>query len=195
MSERHQDDAKASVAVPELAALLTQKEWRLSASKVGGKPVTGEIVATATERASLAKALELLSVDELIASYKAKATGRDRYALQGRLTANVTQACVVSGRPVEATIDEDFAVDLWPAEDIAAVGGEAETLDPFSADPPEPLDGDNIDIGSIVYQCFAVALDPYPRHPDSSDATAAIAEVSTNPPSPFAVLEGLKQRK
>ena len=139
MSERHQDDAKATPAVPELAALLTQKDWRLSASKVGGKPVTGEIVATATERASLAKALDLLSVDELSATYKARATGRHRYALQGRLTAKVTQACVVSGRAVEATIDEDYAVDLWPAEEIAAIGGDAETLDPFSADPPEPL--------------------------------------------------------
>jgi uncharacterized metal-binding protein YceD (DUF177 family) len=176
---------------PEISELLTQKSWRLAAGKVGGKPVTGEIVATERERQALAEVLELVSVDALVARFKVRIAGRNRFHLSGDVRGAVTQSCIVSGRPVAGTIDEAFHVDVWPADEI---GTEEETLDPFSADPPEPLVNDEIDIGSVVYQTFAVALDPYPRHPDAKDGVD-VATVEERPPSPFAALEALKKKR
>ena len=69
-------------------------------------------------------------------------------------------------------------------------------IDPDGPDLPESFTGDTIDIGAVVAEIVAMALDPYPRKPDvefgghiEGDAT------DEKKPSPFAVLKNLKLEK
>lgn len=72
-------------------------------------------------------------------------------------------------------------------------------IDADADDPPEPLDSGGIDLGELAVQELAVALDPYPRHPDAGPAVS-VGEASPVPgigrpagrPHPFAVLGTLK---
>jgi uncharacterized metal-binding protein YceD (DUF177 family) len=80
--------------------------------------------------------------------------------LEGRLEAVVTQACVVSLAPVPATLAVDFR-RLFVAAAALPAAREV-VVDPL-ADEPEPLPGRAIDLGEIVAEELALALDPYPR--------------------------------
>jgi hypothetical protein len=53
-------------------------------------------------------------------------------------------------------------------------------IDPL-ADEPEPLEGDRIDLGEIVAEELALAIDPYPRAPGAELAAAAPAAGDTEP--------------
>jgi uncharacterized metal-binding protein YceD (DUF177 family) len=70
-------------------------------------------------------------------------------------------------------------------------GGEL-TLDLEAPDPPDLLEGEEIDVEAYVVEHLALAIDPFPRKPgvefEYMDKDAA--EVS-----PFAVLKNLQTRK
>ena len=63
-------------------------------------------------------------------------------------------------------------------------------IDPEADDPPEPLGDGLVDVGEIVTQQLALALDPYPRAPGSE--LPAEAAPATPAESPFRALAALK---
>jgi len=151
------------------------------------------VVASATECAALAARFELVALTRLDATVRLRRARAGRYIeVEVALAAAVVQSCVVTLDPVPAAIDERFAVLLGP------IGDDAAGSDPTDAgsdlivdlDAPEPLDGDDVDIGEMVAQQLSLALDPYPR---SAEAEAAVAETAGDgapepAENPFAVL-------
>ncbi len=137
--------------------------------------VEHSITADAAERAALAARFELLGLDDLSARLAAdRVPDSSLVRITGVLHAEAVQRCVVTLEPIAARIDEPIDV-LYGPED-----GSAEIADtPFEeATPPEPFDGDMIDIGELVAQQLALALDPYPR---KSDAVAVEIKGSEGP--------------
>ena len=154
--------------------------------------LTETVVATAAERAALAQRFGLIEVGKLEATVRLRRARAGRYVeIEAGLAAAVVQSCVVTLDPVPAAIDDRFTLLLGP------IGGAAAPDDADAAgalivdlDAPEPLDGDDVDIGELVAQQLALALDPYPRSPEA-DATVAQAAAAEPGPgeSPFAVLQ------
>jgi len=146
-----------------------------------------EIVATEAERAALARRLGLVALDRLSArlSWRREASGI--ICLEGELEAEVAQSCVVTLEPVAARVADRFMRHFVqgdvPAEDEVVI-------DPEADDPAEPLGDGLVDAGEIVTQQLALALDPYPRAPDSE--LPAEATRATPAESPFQVLAALK---
>jgi len=146
-----------------------------------------EIVATEAERAALARRLGLVALDRLSArlSWRREASGI--ICLEGELEAEVAQSCVVTLEPVAARVADRFMRHFVqgdvPAEDEVVI-------DPEADDPAEPLGDGLVDAGEIVTQQLALALDPYPRAPDSE--LPAEATRATPAESPFQVLSALK---
>ena len=71
-------------------------------------------------------------------------------------------------------------------------------IDPESEDPPEPLEGGALDLGELVSEELALALDPYPRKPGVAPVDLSFGapeEESDEEDSPFAALAALKGRK
>ena len=181
--------AGEAVALP-----LRGRNWQLSIGKIGPKATRMDVEASEADRKAVIATLELLGLPRLFVAYDVRSIAGGHYRLQGRVVADVVQACVSTGEPVDEHIDAPFDVEFWPAEEIGVGGKNEETLDPYSGDPPEPLDDDIIDAGRIAYETLAISIEPFPRHPDAGEPadygdTGKIVALS-----PFSALRKLKDK-
>ncbi len=145
------------------------------------------IEADAAERAALARRFGLIAIDRLEARAEVRATAGAVLAT-GRLTAAVTQACVASGEPVPAAIDEPFDLRFVPEggsadEEIELEEGDLDVIG---------YEGSAIDLGEAAAQTLALALDPFPRAPNAEDVLRAAGVVDETEVGPFSALKGLK---
>lgn len=168
--------------------------WTVSVLAVPEAGLTTRREATEQDLSELARALDLPSCERLAARYSVHAIGQGRFRVAGELSAALTQRCVVSLEPVPATVEEHFDEEFWPAAAIDPDPGEREH-EALAHVEPEPIVDGQLDIGRLVYETVAAALDPYPRHP--SVGTEWSGEASAGPDaaksSPFAALARLKR--
>ena len=150
-----------------------------------------DLTADEGERAAVAKRLDLLSLDRFEAHVMLHRDGKT-VTCEGRVKAQLKQACIASGDPVLAAIDERFALRFVPAPTIDAPEAELE-LDEDSLDTMFH-DGQAIDLGEAIADTLALALDPYPRGPDADAALRAAGVMSEAEAGPFAALAKLKSR-
>jgi uncharacterized metal-binding protein YceD (DUF177 family) len=145
----------------------------VSASRLGfNKPAVYNLTANESERAALAKRFDLVSLDRFVATVTLKREPGDAVRLDGRIEADLVQACVVTTEPVPDHIIDLFTLIYRPDIDEA-------TADQMALDNPEdeiiePLIGDSIDIGEAVAQQLSVAMDPYPRAVGAQSSAAAM---------------------
>ncbi len=139
------------------------------------------IEASADECAAIARRLDILAVKTLVAALTAVREDSGDISVYGSVSADVEQACVVSLEPVA----EQVKVDISQRFTVRADEEEGEDEDPF-----EPIVDDEIDIGEVIVQNLALALDPYPR------AAGAVFEPVDDdegvPSGPFAALAQLR---
>jgi len=162
---------------------------------LSGGPVDLEIDAAPAARAALAQRFGLLALDSLGARVRVSPDGLGM-RLEGRLIAKATQRCVATREPVAETVDETFTVLFLPDLDPGTASGE-EIVDVAAEEDVEPLVGDRVDVGEVVAQSFALALDPYPRSETApplgaAGATDPAQSEEDEPDSPFAVLKNLR---
>ena len=153
-----------------------------------------EISAEGDERRALAQRFDLLDLASLSAVLTLRpGPGRGAVLVQGRLEARVTQACVVTLAPVESRVSERFEA-AFSAEPIDE--SEEEELLDGEGELPEPLPPEGLDLGELVAQQLAIALDPYPRAGDADSALQEIVgrEEELHRRSPFEVLRSMKAR-
>lgn len=155
---------------------------------LGTREESAHVEADAEERRRLAGRFGLLSLDRLEADYRLIREG-DAVRATGRMMANVVQPCSVTGDPVPAVIDTDFAIRFTP-EAEAAPDDEVE----LAEDDCDIVfyEGGAIDLGEAAAQTLALALDPYPR---SAGAAAALREagvIGEGEAGPFGGLAALK---
>jgi uncharacterized protein len=117
--------------------------------------------------------------------------------LAGRLHANVTQTCVVSLDPVEASLDVPAEFEFWPTSLIEAF--ERSEEEPGSLgllDWPEAVVEGRIDLGPVIYETLATALEPYPKREGVSFnwSQDPAEEAGSTKSGPFAALAALKRR-
>lgn len=172
-------------------------EWR---ARTGDLPPTGrglEIDATAAERKMIAAAYGVRDIASFRAQLFLAPDERGGVRLSGRLQVALTQTCIVSLRPVRGRIDEEFERRYRPAGRFEAPpkakpGARKPKpeliVDLEEEEPPEPLTGETIDVAGMLLEEFALALDPYPRHPDAVLKRAAETGGQGREDSPFAVL-------
>jgi uncharacterized metal-binding protein YceD (DUF177 family) len=174
---------------------LTLLPRPIYAVAIGTSPQTRKIVTTVQERAAIAETLDLVDLATLDAQLELRRDGRGRIHVEGRVTADIVQSCVVSLEPVPQHIDEPIALVFIEADAVSAEArpGVEIRVDPAKEDPPEALTGSTLDLGPIVMEHFVLAIDPYPRA-----AGAEVPEIgergADSPESPFAVLAKLKEK-
>lgn len=165
--------------------------YRLAA--LSGEPLSVRIEAGPEERDALAVRFGLLALGSLAAEARLSRRG-DRVEADGRLTASVTQSCIATAEPVEATIEELFLVEFRPPPE--ARPDEEVELDEKELDVVF-YDAGGIDLGEAAAQTLALALDPYPRSPAAEaalrEAGVKSEEEARMEASPFAALKDLKK--
>jgi len=170
-------------------------DWTHAVGAIGDSGHREERRATPAERAAVAKALDILSCEDLLARYEIKPLGSGRFLLRGEVEADVTQACIVTLDPVPAHLADRFTVELRPEVEVTREddAGEREIL---GGEDIEPIQDGRIDAGRIVFEHISAVLDPYPRKPEAEfDWRDPKAEADAKAGGPFAALAKLKQPK
>ena len=176
---------------------------RIPIARIGAGGMEQVIEASGAECRALAERLQLPAVASLTCRFQLVAPLHGEIAAEAELRAEVTQVCVVSLEPFEATVAERFALRFVPAT-AAGAASEAADEDAIDLAAPDELAyaGDSIDIGEAAAEQLALALDPYPRMPGIAPdlALASEGEAADMPgetpgqPHPFAALARLRAR-
>ena len=184
----------AYAPVPEFSRAFTADQLTAQAGTV----LTGE--ADAAECAALAARFNLPAVRSVRFALQAEPTGAGGWRITGSVEAGLTQTCVVTLEPVETEVAEAVDRRFVPRDQLPPLppGAERE-LDAATADGPDGYD-DSIDLGEIAAEAVALAIDPYPRHPDAEFASLIASPAGAEPLTdeaarPFAGLAALKARQ
>lgn len=156
---------------------------------LGDAPRRVSIEADEGERAALARRFGLVAIGRLTAEAEISRSGDTLHA-EGQLSARVTQSCVATGEPIEAAIDEPFAL-RFVSEDHD-IGDEVE-LSEADCDTLS-YDGAAVDLGEAVAETLSLALDPFPRGPGAEAALKQAGVLSEGEAGPFAALKALKDK-
>ena len=160
---------------------------------IGPEGLELEIEASSEECESLRRRLGLLSLDDLAADLRLEVTPSGiSVKVSGHYRVRVSQECVVTLEPVESNIEETLEAEFGPASDETEI-----SLALDEPEPVEPLVDGRIDLGELVVQHLAMALDPYPRKtgaemPDLSQRSDKYGESAND--SPFSVLATLRKK-
>lgn len=155
------------------------------------------------ERRALAQRFDLIDVASL-RGYGRLARNGDELHFEGRLEAEVVQACVASLEPVAATIAVPVIRRYQRVEGVAVIEDHAD-IDLDDEEAIEPLRGREIDLGEALAEQLGLALDPYPRAAKADDLIAPhlgghVDSEPTEMPqrsveSPFAALRQLHAKR
>lgn len=149
------------------------------------------LVANDIERAAVAARLGLEALDRLEVAATLEATAEGA-RLSGTFQADVVQSCAATALPVSATVSAPFvlryvtALEL-PGEPEVEVELGDEDLDIMA------FEAGGVDVGEAAVQTLALALDPFPRHPDATRILKERGVLSEGQAGPFAALAALKK--
>jgi uncharacterized metal-binding protein YceD (DUF177 family) len=152
------------------------------------------ITADVAQRAAIARWAGLVSLQAFEAKVEIKKLGPDRFGLSFHLTADLSQACVVTLEPVQSRIDCSFSRELHfigPTrhKQVSDDSGADLVLD-AEEEGPEEIESLHYDLAGPVLEEFVLSLEPYPRRPGVEFAPQT--DEQDHPESPFAVLKDLK---
>lgn len=138
------------------------------------------VEASAAERPRIARRLGAPAVDALTGDFTLTPTATG-LSVEGRLRARLRRQCVVSLETLTEQIDEPFTIAF--AREPASEPDREEAL---SEEPVELLEGASVDLGELLVQELALAMNPYPRKAGAPPLDAASGPSQAD--SPFAVL-------
>jgi uncharacterized metal-binding protein YceD (DUF177 family) len=145
--------------------------------------------ADADVRAALARSAGLRELDLLQASFDLRRTGAGLH-VEGEVTANVGQNCVVTLEPVSQNLHEAIDLIFTPSAPGSLADRDGETsVGLTDAAEAEPLIGGIVDLGAIATEYFLLGIDPYPR----KEGAVFDPGPQEAPESPFAALASLKK--
>jgi hypothetical protein len=154
------------------------------------------IVANADERAALIARFDLLSLDSLEAEFNLRRTAAGIQA-SGTLRVTLEQACIASGDPVSAILEEAIEIVFVIAPDTSAGPDIEIELAPEDCDTMF-YDGRVVDIGEAAAQSLGLGMNPYPRSNDAEAKLRAVGVKSEDdiiaPAGPFAALSAIKDQ-
>ena len=166
------------------------------------------IEATSDECIDLAKRFDLLSLNSFSANVTVKpASGGIKFEVKGTFSANLSQTSVVSGKPVNNTIENE--ISAWFADQTRVKSFEQakrnrdrenyeieQEIKP-EAEEPEQVQNGIIDLGEVAAQFLGLAIDDFPRTDEESEGAGDYIEVKPEDtkPNPFAKLAELKVKK
>lgn len=141
--------------------------------------------------AALAHDFGIPAIPKLKALVKVIPGSRGSVRIEGHLDAVVRQVCVVSLDEFDAPVSEDVDIHFAPEDQLPEIRPGAE-IDVSETELPDPLVDGTVDVGAVVAEFLALALDPYPRKPGAE--FKGLEEMPAEQASPFAALSKLREQ-
>ena len=166
-----------------IAPMHTEFSRPVKAGHIHGAPQSYELAADDSTRAALAERFSLPAIAALTGVFVLSHHRSGIISADLLMKARVTQLCVLTLEPFEASIEERVALHFVPAGKLE----DEEDLAPESLEGPDeiPYQDDVIDLGEALAEQLALALDPYPRKPGA----VLPGEASDDGANPFATLK------
>lgn len=143
------------------------------------------VEARPAECAALAARFGIPAVERLVADLVLRPEAGGGTVVEGALSAEVVQTCVVTLEPVRQSLAERVLLRVLPP-------GAEPSDDPEGPDEIEAEVG-VVDLGEAIAEQLSLALDPYPRAPSASLPEPAPEEAAGQAPAnPFAALAALR---
>jgi hypothetical protein len=171
--------------------MLDELGWEHAVQDIPESGLALERSASPEELEAVARSLELLGCRSLVARYALTPRGGGHVQLIGSLQAQVEQSCVVTLEPLLNNVAADFKVDYWPETELPEPGGGVVDIDDEAE--LEPIVAGRIEVGRVVFQALAGAIDLFPRKPGVSFEVPPDA-ADDRPESPFAALARMKDK-
>jgi hypothetical protein len=178
------------------ATVTEQLGWEHAIQDIPEAGLKVDRAATAEERDSIARTLDLSACSSLTVRYALAPRSGGHFRLTGKLKAQLEQACVVTLEPLTNEIVESFSVDYWPETDIPEPAGGV--VDVHDEPDMEPIVAGRIKVGRIVFECLASAIDLFPRKPGvtfEASETPPENNNSSKTEGPFAALARIKSKR
>jgi hypothetical protein len=174
--------------------MLGELAWEHAVQDIPEAGLAVERSASHDERENIARALDLLACRSLAVRYALSLRGGGHVNLSGTLWAQVEQSCVVTLEPLLNEINENFSVDYWPETEMPEPSsGEVDMQD---GPDLEPLVGGRIEVGRVVFERLAGAIDLFPRKPGVTfEPPEASPGGDGNPDGPFSALARIKNKR
>lgn len=166
---------------------LAEFSRRFSLAEIGTSPRRVTVAAEPSECSALAARFGLASLERLDASADLLVVDGVVEA-NGSMSARLTQTCVATGQPLEASLDAPFQIRFEPP--FAGAVDEEIELSAADCDVMEH-DGQAIDLGEAVAQTLGLSIDPFPRAANADEVLGAAGVLGEADASPFAKLKGL----
>jgi hypothetical protein len=143
--------------------MLGELAWEHAVQDIPETGLSIERSATQAECDAIAQALEQPGCRNLQVRYRLVPRGGGHVHLSGSLQAQMEQTCVVTLEPLVNDVAAAFRVDYWPETEMPEPsGGEVD----FNEDTDlEPIAAGRIEVGRVVFQALAGAIDLFPRKP------------------------------
>jgi uncharacterized metal-binding protein YceD (DUF177 family) len=151
------------------------------------------IGAKGDDLARLAKWAKVESIEAFSADVELRRLSQTRFKLDYSLTADITQACVVTLDPVRSHIAREFSRELHVTGHSPADKGGVLTFDAGDDEALEEVASPHFDLAGPLLEEFLLAIDPYPRAEGVAFETPQDADDTSG--NPFAVLKSLKKGK
>ncbi len=168
--------------------IMTLWPQSVCVSQLGKTGLRRALQADEPVRTRIARALGLNALASLEANLRVT-PWLDGVEIEGDWRAVVGQTCGVTLEPFQTELLGHLHRRAAP-EGSPALGEPAGEIDvdPEAEDPPDRLDGDQVNLGAYVLEDLSLAIDPFPKKPGATFEAPA----SKGEPSPFAVLAKLK---
>ena len=168
--------------------------WRhlVRLSDLSRGTVSVELSPDEQTRAELARELQLEGLSALTGRLTVR-PWMDGAEITGRFSALVEQICGVSLEPFQSELEGEIAVKVVPAGSPNALDESSAAemeFDLAAPDPPDVLEGEEIDLAGYLVEHLALEIDPFPRKPGAEFDY----EPEAKEESPFAVLQRLKDK-
>lgn len=157
---------------------LYSQEWSefIESSDIESKPLKVDLSMPEKNKKLVCKRLGIAGIDSVEATIKLTRSSVTKVIhAGGSLKAEIRQNCVITAEELERSIKEDF--EGWFADPSEAVSFEKARRERLNqkekeelpvmeeAEDPEPVIEGKIDLGELVVQHLALAIEPYPRKP------------------------------
>lgn len=152
--------------------------------RIGAARFEVVVEAKPEELEPLARRLLIPAVHRMHCAFRLRRVDADVIEAEGLLEAEVVQTCAVSSEPIVQDVSDVFELQFVPAGSEAAE-------DDLEAPDQIPYSGHALDLGEAAVEQLALALEPYPRKPETDEAMPEDAK----PPSAFAALAALRRKQ
>ena len=143
-----------------------------------------KLLTHADDLLALADRFGWVAINKLAIDLTVRKVARNCWDVSGRVSAEITQSCIVTGAPLAESID--FQID----ERYVRTVDEMDEVE-VRLDAAEPLKNGAIDIGELAVQSLGLAATAWPRVENAPDSYSVGDQRSDHP---FAGLSALKRQ-